>query len=262
MLFVPLRAVPGDLLGWKKILALKRGKFSPALVLLDRYVMASTVLLLAVLILAILLLILISAATSVAAYDVQRNGANYVISPKLRAAHRYLTIASAVGWAALFALVVICLTGWHTGTLTIPIVTTDFLTNQAVSNIDLAQAHTTADKITGTTTTGYVVLVTLVAVCMIVFAAALLCVLAAGAINGVTPWASYAGTAYTYSIIGAVASLAGLAAMVVAIVTYLGIRAHRADCAQELQTFLQRNSDSTRSSGLAEVQPDPVAVEA
>lgn len=221
--------------------------------------MPSTTVLVIMFVIAVLLLVVITFASTVAASDLTKS--TYYNGPTggpLRNAHKYLTIAAVIGWSALAVMVIIFGVAWYAGALTLPVITPAFLNNAAPSEADIVKAHETQQKIEGVTTTGVVLIIVLISLAIVIFVAAVLCVIAAADIAKVSIRDDKANTAYTASIVGAVAGVGVTLSVVVALISYLGIRTYQQQESKKLSTLVEKHTMPAESS----VKAASAAVEA
>jgi len=216
--------------------------------------MASTVLFVVMVIFACILLLIASVAATIGAADAFGSSL-YNTDPRIRSAHQYLTVAAALGWSSLVVLIVILIVAAAAGGFSTVEVSDALLNKASPSSADLVAAYRGEKELSSGHTTQIIVLIVLIIVAIITLIVGILAIAAAVQLGDMKQKDAKSTSAYTESIIAAVAGFGGIAIMIIAVITYAAIRSARAQKLAELEAFQKKTEAQLGiASGLAIVK--------
>lgn len=207
--------------------------------------MASTVLFVVMAVIAGILLFLASVFSSIGAADTF-NSALYNTDAAVRSAHQDLVIATALGWSALVTLIVILIAAAAAGGFSNVEVADETLLKPVPSTQDVAAVAEAEKELTAGRTTQIIVIVVLIILTIVTFIVGVLSAVAAVDLGGLSQQDSNTQSAYTAAIVAAVAGIGGIGIMIVAVVTYFGIRSAREEELGKIELYDKRVAQQLR----------------
>ena len=219
--------------------------------------MASTLLFMVLVIAVVIALIVVSVFAAIGASNLAKS-ASYLTDPHAKSAHQSLTIAAALGWVSVVVLVVVLIMGFFVGGFTASEISDAILQKRHPSSTEVAAAAKSQMQLESGRSAQVVVLILLILVSIVTFVIGALGVHAAIQANDIALKDDVAKSAYIQSIIVAVVGIGTIGILIVALVSWISIRAARADTIAKLEAFEQKGpvpAVSPALPALSGVQP-------
>lgn len=222
--------------------------------------MVSSTLFVIMTIFAIILLLTATLSATIGAAEAY-NSVYYTTNSSIRSAFNLLVITLIIGWSSLAVLIVALTVAAVAGGFTKEEVTgylmakTDNFTTD-----DLLKIYKDEQTISGTQATQIIVLVILIIVTIITFIMGVLAATAGIQLGTVVNRDGNSESAYFAAIVAAVAGVGGVILMIVAVLSYVGIRKARAEQLKKLDE-LQKKAEAETGMTKAEVAQAKVKAE-
>lgn len=222
--------------------------------------MASNILFIIMIVFVCLLLLTASISSVIGAVN---SGKSVNTTDPVRNGHKMLVISGILGFVTLIILVVIILVAAFEGGFSVTEVSEAILLKSNPTKEDLIKAYKGEKKLSGAHMAQIILLVVLILVSILTLVVGILSVIAAVYFAGVANKDSYIKTAYTTAIISAVACLGGVGLIIVAIISYVGIKKIRDKQLKEAKEFVEKTETQlgiTEKQLQQEIKPLPSAV--
>lgn len=205
--------------------------------------MAATVWFIMMAIFACILLFITSLLCSIGAGDAYGSSL-YNTNASVRSAHQNLTIASVLGWITLVILVIILIVAAASGLFSWPSVSEALKSKDSLTQNELAALYKGEKELSAGQTAQAIVLIVMIILGIIIFIIGILAVMAAVQLSSVTNPDSKARNAYNMSIWASVFGVGVIGAIIVAIITYIAIRAARTKTEEEVKGVIKKGEQS------------------
>lgn len=202
--------------------------------------MTSTVLFLIIAVITGILLIVSCITATISAAD-SFGSSFYNSDPLTRSAHQYLTVASALFWAALIVMIIILIVAIFAGLFAPITVSDDLLLKRDPTVSEITSVKQATQILIGTRTTQLIVLIILVLVGLTIFIAAILSAIGAANLGEMNQQDADSRSAYTTSITAAIVGLITGVMMFGLVLIYSRIRAERDEEVGKLTLFTEQN---------------------
>lgn len=214
--------------------------------------MASTILFVVMTVIAVILLLLVGIFATIGASRAINSG-QYNASDAVRSAHQYLTIAAVIGWAGFAVLIVILIVSAVAGGFSRAEVKDALLYKGRPTEADLLTAYSGQKNLESGQTVQTIVIIVLFLIVAATLGAGILSVIAAIQLAGATQDGDIQ-FAYVMAIAASVAGVGGTAILIIAILTYFGVKSARDKQVNDLKNF------QTRAEQQLGVDPNPKTV--
>lgn len=181
----------------------------------------------------VILLFIASIGASIASSNIFRSS-TYAVNSKARSAQSYLTGAWLAGWFSLAVLIIILIVAAWSGVLTNLTIPASWSTTGIVTQADLSKAIVERSQLSSAHTAQILVLIFLIIIAIITFIVGILAAIAAGDIASIPVQDGKSRTAYTWSLVAAIAGIGGIVAMVITVLFFAALRSQRDIMATQL----------------------------